>query len=143
MKSIITTFIFSIMTLISSAQLKTGDKVFLQYQEVKDKKNVNGDDACQMLQSYILGKTSLIIVNSIDKSDYTFVLNVVKRSMPGERKAKITIINNTTENNIFESKWKRGTSNVYYGMSPTRHAIARVFKNQILKEFKEIKEIKK
>ena len=68
MKTIITTFIFSIITLISSAQLKTGDKVFLQYQEVKDKKNVNGDDACQMLQSYILGKTSLIIVNNIDNS---------------------------------------------------------------------------
>ena len=138
MKTIITTFIFSIATLIASAQLSNGDKVFLQFQETEGEVNVDGNDACEMLKSYIVGKTSLNIVESESESKYTFVLYVVEKNM-GNRKGKIDVVDSKTGKTIFESKWKRGDMNALYGYSGTRHAIGRVFKGQILKEFKDIK----
>jgi hypothetical protein len=138
MKTIITTFIFSIATLIASAQLSNGDKVFLQFQDTDGEVNVDGNDACEMLKSYVVGKTSLSVVSNKEESDYTFVLYVIEKNM-GDRKGKIDVVDSKTGKTIFESKWKRGTMNVYYGMSGTRHAISRVFKGQILKEFKDIK----
>ena len=138
MKTIITTFIFSIATLIASAQLSNGDKVFLQFQDTEGEVNVDGNDACEMLKSYIVGKTSLNIVESESESKYTFVLYVVEKNM-GNRKGKIDVVDSKTGKTIFESKWKRGDMNALYGYSGTRHAIGRVFKGQILKEFKDIK----
>ena len=138
MKSIIITFIFSIMTLFSFAQLSAGDNVYLQFQDTDGEVNVDGDDACEMLKSYIDGKTSLNIVESQSESKYTFVLYVIEKNM-GDRKGKIDVVDSKTGKTIFESKWKRGTMNVYYGMSGSRHAIGRVFKGQLLKEFKQIK----
>ena len=138
MKSIITTFIFSIMTLFSFAQLSAGDNVYLQFQDTDGEVNVDGDDACEMLKSYVIGKTSLSVVSNVSESDYTFVLYVIEKNM-GDRKGKIDVVDSKTGKTIFESKWKRGTMNVYYGMSGSRHAIGRVFKGQVLKEFKQIK----
>ena len=138
MKSIITTFIFSIMTLFSFAQLSAGDNVYLQFQDTDGEVNVDGDDACEMLKSYINGKTSLNIVESQSESEYTFLLYVIEKNM-GDRKGKIDIVDSKTGETIFESKWKRGTMNAYYGYSGTRHAIGLVFKKQVLKEFKQIK----
>ena len=138
MKSIITTFIFSIMTLFSFAQLSSGDKVYLQFQDTDGEVNVDGDDACEMLKSYIDGKTSLNIVESQSESKYTFVLYVIEKNM-GDRKGKIDVLESKSKKIIFESKWKRGTINALYGYSGTRHAIGRVFKGQVLKEFKQIK----
>jgi hypothetical protein len=138
MKTIITTFIFSIITLFSFAQLSAGDNVYLQFQDTDGEVNVDGDDACEMLKSYIDGKTSLNIVESQSESKYTFVLYVIEKNM-GDRKGKIDVVDSKTGKTIFESKWKRGTMNVYYGMSGSRHAIGRVFKGQLLKEFKQIK----
>ena len=138
MKSIITTFIFSIMTLFSFAQLSAGDNVYLQFQDTDGEVNVDGDDACEMLKSYIDGKTSLNIVESQSESKYTFVLYVIEKNM-GNRKGKIDVLDSKTDKIIFESKWKRGNMNALYGYSGTRHAIGRVFKGQVLKEFKQIK----
>jgi len=138
MKSIITTFIFSIMTLFSFAQLSAGDNVYLQFQDTDGEVNVDGDDACEMLKSYIDGKTSLNIVESQSESKYTFVLYVIEKNM-GNRKGKIDVLDSKTDKIIFESKWKKGTMNAYYGYSGTRHAIGRVFKGQVLKEFKQIR----
>jgi hypothetical protein len=138
MKSIITTFIFSIMTLFSFAQLSSGDKVYLQFQDTDGEVNVDGDDACEMLKSYVVGKTSLNIVESQSESKYTFVLYVIEKNM-GDRKGKIDVLESKSKKIIFESKWKRGTINALYGYSGTRHAIGRVFKGQVLKEFKQIK----
>ena len=138
MKTIITTFIFSIVTLISSAQLSSGDKVYLQFQDTEGEVNVNGTDACKMLKSYVEGKTNLNISNTKEESDFTFVLYVIEKNM-GDRKGKIDVLDSKTDKVIFESKWKRGTMNALYGYSGTRHAIGRVFKGQVLKEFKQIK----
>lgn len=138
MKSIISTFIFSIMTLFSFAQLSAGDNVYLQFQDTDGEVNVDGDDACEMLKSYIDGKTSLNIVESQSESKYTFVLYVIEKNM-GDRKGKIDVLESKSKKVIFESKWKRGTMNALYGYSGTRHAIGRVFKGQVLKEFKQIK----
>ena len=138
MKSIITTFIFSIMTLFSFAQLCAGDNVYLQFQDTDGEVNVDGDDACEMLKSYVIGKTSLSVVSNKKESDYTFVLYVIEKNM-GDRKGKIDVLDSKSGKIIFESKWKRGTMNALYGYSGTRHAIGRVFKGQVLKEFKQIK----
>ena len=51
----------------------------------------------------------------------------------------VDILESKSKKTIFESKWKRGTMNALYGYSGTRHAIGRVFKGQVLKEFKQIK----
>ena len=138
MKTIITTFIFSIFTLFVSAQLSGGDKVYLQFQNTDGEVNVDGNDACEMLKSYVIGKTSLSVVSYKGDSDYTLVLSVIEKNM-GDRKGKIVVVDSKTEKMIFESKWKRGTMNALYGYSGTRHAIGRVFKGQVLKEFKQIK----
>ena len=138
MKSIITTFIFSIISLIVSAQLSASDNVYLQFQDTDGEVNVDGNDACEMLKSYVVDKTSLSVVSNKEESDYTFVLYVIEKNM-GDRKGKIDVVDSKTGKTIFESKWKRGTMNVYYGMSGSRHAIGRVFKGQVLKEFKQIK----
>tara|TARA_B100000795_G_scaffold85940_1_gene62492 strand:+ start:30225 stop:30644 length:420 start_codon:yes stop_codon:yes gene_type:complete len=138
MKTIITTFIFSIFTLFVSAQLSEGDKVYLQFQDTDGEVNVDGKDACEMLKSYVIGKTSLSIVSDKEDSDYTLVLYVIEKNM-GDRKGKIDVLDSKTDKVIFESKWKRGTMNALYGYSGTRHAIGRVFKGQVLKEFKQIK----
>ena len=69
MKTIITTFIFSIITLISSAQLSAGDNVYLQFQDTDGEVNVDGNDACEMLKSYVVGKTSLNVVSDKEDSD--------------------------------------------------------------------------
>ena len=138
MKTIITTFIFSIFTLFVSAQLSEGDKVYLQFQDTDGEVNVDEKDACEMLKSYVIGKTSLSIVSDKEDSDYTLVLYVIEKNM-GDRKGKIDVLDSKTDKVIFESKWKRGTMNALYGYSGTRHAIGRVFKGQVLKEFKQIK----
>ena len=138
MKTIITTFIFSMITLISSAQLSAGDNVYLQFQDTDGEVNVDGNDACEMLKSYVIGKTSLSVVSNKEESDYTFVLYVIEKNM-GDRKGKIDVLDSKSGKMIFESKWKRGTMNALYGYSGTRHAIGRVFKGQVLKEFKQIK----
>ena len=138
MKTIITTFIFSIITLISSAQLSAGDNVYLQFQDTEGEVNVDGNNACEMLKSYVVDKTSLSVVSNKEDSDYTFVLYVIEKNF-GDRKGKIDVVDSKTGKTIFESKWKRGTMNLYSGYSGTRHAIGVVLKKQILKEFKQIK----
>ena len=137
MKTIITTFIFSIMTLFSFAQLSAGDNVYLQFQDTDGEVNVDGDDACEMLKSYVVGKTSLSIVSNKKESDYTFVLYVIEKNV-GYRKGKIDVVDSKTGKTIFESKWKKSSINAFYGYSGTRHAISRVFKGQVLKEFSDI-----
>lgn len=113
------------------AQLNTGDKVFLTFQDVDGEVNVSGTDAIDMLKSYIVGKTNLVIVDSAEESNYTFILSVVEKNM-GNRKGKLDIV-------LSESKWVKGSMNAFYGYSGSRHAIGKVFKGQILRKYPEIK----
>ena len=147
MREIFLTFTLLIFVIIAQANMtyvsysKTispGDKIFLEYKDVEGEVNVNGMDACEMLRSYIVGKTTLEVVSSKEESDFIFMLSVIEKNM-GYRKGKIDILDSKTDKLIFESKWKKGNSNAAYGWSGTRHAIGRIVKGQILKEFKEIK----
>ena len=138
MRTTILSFIFSIFTLCVYSQISSGDNVYLQFQDTDGEVNVDGNDACEMLKSYVVGKTSLNIVSNKEDSDFTFMLSVIEKNM-GDRKGKIDVIDSKSGKIIFESKWKRGNMNAFYGYSGTRHAIGRVFKGQILKEFKDIK----
>jgi hypothetical protein len=138
MKTVIIIIILSIFSLASFAQISASDKVFLQFQDTEDEVNVDMVDACEMLKSYVDGKTTLTVVDSKEESDYTFVLYVIEKNM-GDRKGKIDVLDSKTDKVIFESKWKRGTMNALYGYSGTRHSIGRVFKGQVLKKFKQIK----
>ena len=69
MKTIITTFIFSIITFIASAQLNAGDYVYLQFQDADGEVNVDGNNACEMLKSYVVNKTSLSVVSNKEEFD--------------------------------------------------------------------------
>lgn len=122
------------------AQLKPGDKVFLTFKNIEGEVNVDGFDACNMLREYIVDMSFLIDVDSIQKSDYTFILSVFEKNM-GYRRGKIDIVNTKTQELIFESKWTKGSVNMYYGSS-TKHAIAMIFKKQILKTYPEIEKEK-
>tara|TARA_B100001250_G_scaffold411586_1_gene440607 strand:+ start:2978 stop:3424 length:447 start_codon:yes stop_codon:yes gene_type:complete len=147
MREIILTFTLLIFVIITQANMtyipysKTinpGDKIFLEFKDIEGEVNVNGTDGCEMLRSYIVGKTTLEVVSSKEESDFIFMLSVIEKNM-GYRKGKIDILDSKTDKVIFESKWKKGNSNAAYGFSGTRHAIGRIVKGQILKKFKEIK----
>jgi len=103
--------------------------------------NVNGDDAINMLRSYVEGKSNLIIVDSADVSNYTFILSIYELNM-GNRKGKIDIMDSKSQTMIFESKWVKGVSNVYSGFSGSRGAIMKIFKGQVLKKFPTIEKQK-
>ena len=130
--------IMSVLSFGTMAQLNTGDKVFLTFQNVDGEVNVSGTDAIDMLKSYIVGKTNLVIVDSAEESDYTFILSVVEKNM-GNRKGKLDIVLSESKKIIFESKWVKGSMNAFYGYSGSRHAIGKVFKGQILKKYPKIK----
>ena len=112
MKSIITTFIFSIMTLFSFAQLSAGDNVYLQFQDTDGEVNVDGDDACEMLKSYVIGKTSLSVVSNKEESDYTLVLYVIEKNM-GDRKGKIDVLDSKIVSPVLLS-----TTSIFPFLSP-------------------------
>jgi len=116
------------------AQLSSSSKIYLEFAETKNEVNVNGEDALNMLADYVKNKTTIEIVNSSEGSDFTMLLSVYERNM-GNRMGKIEVINSTTKKSVFESKWKKGTMNAFYGYSGTRHAIGRVFKGQFLNTF--------
>ena len=74
----------------TSLDLIPGSRLFLTFVPTDKKKSVNGHDAKEMLKSYLLGKTSCVVVNSIDEADFIIELSVIKKAM-ADRSAKITI----------------------------------------------------
>jgi hypothetical protein len=138
MRTIIIYFLFS--NFLASAQISSGNNVYLQFQNIEGEANVDGDDACEMLKSYVIGKTTLQVVTSKEESDFTFLLSVIEKRMwpSGNRKGKIDVLDSKTDKIIFESKWRKGAVMAFYGYSSTRHAVARLVKDEILTEFKAI-----
>ena len=136
---IITLFIPLIFySFVSHAQLKSGSKVFLTFEDTKDKRNVDSEDAKIMLKTYIDGKTSLVILDNKLSSDYILQLRIIKM-FGAIRKGKLDIIDNQTQKLIFESRWVAGSSSRFYGFSGTRHAIAKLVKNQLIDAFPDIR----
>ncbi len=121
----------------TSLDLMPGSKIFLTYSKTKGEKNVNGNDAKGMLRSYIVGKTTCVVVHSIEEADFVLELHVINKGM-AIRAAKIIITHTLTSKEVFESKWKKGSSDAFYGYSGTRKAIGKVVKNELLKNYPEI-----
>jgi len=119
------------------AKLTKNSNVFLDYITTNDKKNVDDEDAEGMLRSYIDGKTILNVVSKKDEADFLIELYVIKKAM-GKRKAQIKIINLFSNELIYESKWKSGSSSAWSGYSGSRAAIGNVVKKDLVKKFPEI-----
>lgn len=111
-----------------------GSRIFLEFIPTENEDNVNGADAIEMLKDYIKGKTSCIVVDSIDEADFLMNLSVIK-GFADARKAKITLIYLGNKKEVFSTDWVKGFSNVFYGYSGTRHAIGRIVKNELSKKY--------
>ena len=115
-------------------ELIKNSRIFLEFIPTENEDNVNGADAKEMLKDYIKGKTSCIVVDSIDEADFLMNLSVIK-GFADARKAKITLIYLGNKKEVFSTDWVKGFSNVFYGYSGTRHAIGRIVKNELSKEY--------
>lgn len=121
-----------------SDKLMAGSRVFLEYSQTDGEKNVNGDDAVNMLKDYIKGKTRCVVVESMDEADFAINLYVIKKG-GGARRSMITIQHILTDKEIYKTKWVRGSTTVYYGMSGTRASIGKIVKKYLLKKYPKIK----
>jgi hypothetical protein len=137
MKNSIFILILLLISVVATAQLKPGSKVYFVFEETVEEVNVDGEDALEMLRSYVKGKSSLQIVDSKEKSEFTFILSVIEKNM-GKRKGKIVILENKSNNVIFNTDWQKANSSAFYGYSGTRAVIGKMMKHYILEEFPEI-----
>ena len=137
-KIIALSFLFIFYSFVSYAQLKPSSKVFLTFEDTMNEVNVNGEDAKAMLKDYLIGKTSLVIVDSIQNANFVFQLRVIELVM-GLRKGKLDVIDNQTKTLIFETKWVKGSGTMYNGYSGSRQVIGVMVKDQLIRTFPEIK----
>ena len=75
-----------------------------------------------------------MVVDSVDEADFSMNLSVIK-GFADARKAKITLIYLENKKEVFSTEWIKGFSNVFYRYSGTRHAIARIVKNELSKKY--------
>tara|TARA_B110000285_G_C15036571_1_gene569609 strand:+ start:665 stop:1219 length:555 start_codon:yes stop_codon:yes gene_type:complete len=122
----------------TSQGLASGSKLFLTFSSTKGEKDVDGNDAIQMLKSYFVGKTNCVIVNSLEEADFVVELSVVKKAM-ANRNAMVVIKHIDSNQEIFKTKWVKGASTAFYGYSGARAAIGKLMKKYILKRYPEIK----
>lgn len=134
MKTLLIILLLNFASFITNAQLKPGSSVFLTFEETKGEVNVNGNDALDMLKSYLVGKTSIVLWDSKETADFVLNLQIVEKNI-GNRNGKLVVIDNKTKLSIFESKWVRGTSNAFYGYSGSRHAIGKLVKDELIDAF--------
>lgn len=135
-KLALTSFL-TLCSFVVQAQLKPESKVHLTFEEVSGEVNVNGEDALLMLEDYIKDKTSLIIVDDAESSDFIMKLSVVEKNM-GNRRGSLILLDSKTAEAIFNSKWVKGTMNAFYGYSGSRHAIGRLVKSELISQYPEI-----
>ncbi len=134
MKRTILTLIVALFSIVMVAQLNSGDKVFVIFKETKGEVNSNDTAAIKDLRSYLEDKSTLIIVDSADDADFTFILSVYQINM-GNRKGKVDIIDSKSKKMIFESKWEKGTGSISYRWNHSLHAMSKIFRKQIFKEY--------
>lgn len=111
-----------------------GSRIFLEFIPTENEENVNGADAKEILKEYIEDETSCIVVNSVDEADFLMNLSVIK-GFADARKGKIILIYLGNKKEVFSTEWVKGFSNVFYRYSGTRHAIARIVKNELSKKY--------
>ena len=111
-----------------------GSRIFLEFIPTENKENVNGADAKEMLKEYIKDETSCIVVDSVNEADFLMTLSVIK-GFADARRAKITLIFLEGNKEVFSTEWVKGFSNSFYRYSGTRHAIARIVKNELSKKY--------
>ena len=121
-----------------SDKLIAGSRVFLEYSQTEGEKNVDGDDAVNMLKDYFEKKTSCVVVNSIEEADFIVNLSIIKKAM-GDRKGMMTIQHIATDRMVFKTKWIRVSASRFNGYSGTRGTIKKMTKKYLLKRYPQIK----
>lgn len=133
-----TLFIVVLFTsLLSHGQLKENTKVLLTFENTPEETNVDSSNAVQMLKSYIQNKTNCIVSSNKEEAEFVLTIQIIEKNM-GDRKGKMTVTDLKTNKIIFTTKWVRGTMNAFYGYSGSRHAIGRLVKKKLMKEYPEI-----
>ncbi len=137
MKINLTLVIALLFSISAFSQINPSDKVFFEFEETGGEVNVNGEDALETLNSYIVGKTNLQVVNSKDGAKYMLTLSVIEKNM-GKRKGRIVITEIKNGQLIFDTQWQKANSSAFYGYSGTRAVIGKMIKQFILKQYPEI-----
>lgn len=134
MKALI--FLSFILTIFTGDKLDPKDKVYITFKETSGQPNTDPSYAKGILQEYIKNKTSLVLVNSPDGSDFTFVLSVYEKG--NTNMGKIDIVQTGTDKAIFQSTWIQGKPKMYFGYSAVKHSIGTIFNKQILGKYPHI-----
>lgn len=129
--------VFGLFSFQALAQVQEGSKVFLVFEDVAGEVNVNDEDAKAMFKDYLVNRTTVSLVDEPETADFLFKLNVVEKNM-GNRRGRLTIVERSSSDVVYESKWVKGTMNAYYGYSGSRHAIGRLTKGELLKQYPQI-----
>ncbi len=137
MKIIFSITLLLLLNISAFSQIKPSDKVFFEFEETSGEVNVNGENAIESLNSYIIGKTNLIVADAKAEAKYLFTLSVVEKNM-GKRKGRIVITEIENNKLIFDTEWQKANSSAFYGYSGTRAVIGKMIKQILLKEYKEL-----
>lgn len=102
----------------ASSKLLSTSRIYVQYEDVNDKKNVNPNDAENMAESILKRHTQCEIVKDSKDADFIVTLRVI-RTMITNRKAQISITHTSSGKTIYKSKWYKGSPNEFNGFSGT------------------------
>ena len=131
--------LLAVASVTSFAQMKAGSKVFVEYEQTPGEVNADATDITNMFIGKVIGYTSLDVVESKEEADFTLEFSLIEKNL-GNRKGKVSVIDNKSSSIIFESeKWQRGSPNAYNGMSGSRDCVGRLVKYHILKAFPQTK----
>ena len=126
-------FISFVFMAFTGDKLDPKDKVFIIFKMTDGKPNSEQDYAIKTLNEYISNKSSLIIVDKVEDSEFTFVLSMYE--MGNRNMGKIDIVKTGTDKAIFESKWTLGLAKMYFGYSGVKHSIGTIFNKEILRKY--------
>jgi len=121
----------------TAPELIPGSRILIKYIPTENANNINGNDAAKMLIGHIQGKTSCVVVNSIDEADFVIELRVIEKLL-GYRSAKIALKHILSNKIVLETKWEKGSPSAFNGYSGSRAAIGKTVKKDLLLEFPKI-----
>lgn len=120
-----------------SSELLSTSRIYVQYEDVEEEKNVDSNDAENMAESILRKHTQCKIVKSPKDADFIVTLKVIK-TMITNRKAQISITHTSSGKTIYKSKWYKGSPNEFNGFSGTRRSITKIVKRGLLKQYPDI-----
>lgn len=109
------------------------EKVYINYEFTEKANNVDPSDAIDLLTDYLKDKTSLVIVDSLHKANFSIDLKMIKGGMD-TRKGYIVIKEAKTNEIIFHSKEVKGASTAFSGYSASRQVMRSIIK-ELLKKY--------